>query len=132
MVLAVVYLWDYAEQQGIADRLTLIIGSDFGRSPWYNSDNGKDHWPIGSYVVMEKNAAWGSRVVGKTDGVHNALKINPTTLQRDDASGTLIYPKHVHKALRRHLGLEDTASAAGFPFSNVEDFDFFNPEKTTA
>ena len=128
---AVDYLWTYAEQRGIADRLTLVIGSDFGRTPNYNADNGKDHWPISSYIVMEKNAAWGNRQVGLTDEGHNALKINPNTLKYDNANGTLIYPKHVHKALRRHLGIENTAVDSNFLFTNTEDFDFFNPNKTT-
>jgi hypothetical protein len=125
------YLWEYAEQHGIADRMTLVIGSDFSRTPEYNADDGKDHWPIGSVVVMEKNAPWGNRVVGLTDEAQNAYSINPDTLQRDDSGGTIIYPKHIHKALRRHLGLENSAVEADFRFSNTEDFDFFNPDKST-
>lgn len=128
---AVDFIWTYANERGIAHRLTLVIGSDFGRTPHYNADNGKDHWPIGSYIVMEQGAAWGNRVVGLTDEGHNAYRINPLTLQRDDNNGTLIHPKHVHKALRRHLGIENTAVDANFLFTNTEDFDFFNPSKST-
>jgi len=51
---AIDYLWDYAEEHVLADRLVVVLGSDFGRSPFYNAEAGKDHWPIGSYVVMEK------------------------------------------------------------------------------
>ena len=119
------YLWDYAEAHGVADRLIVVMGSDFGRTNFYNSRNGKDHWPIGSYVVMEKNQTWTNRVVGETDDLHFAKKINPTTLERDDTGGTIIYPKHVHKALRRYLGIEDSPGALRFPFSNTEDFEFF-------
>ena len=125
------YIWSYAEQRGVADRLTLVIGSDFSRTPHYNADDGKDHWPIGSFIVMEKNAPWGSRQVGLTDEGHNALRINPNTLQRDDNNGTIIYPKHVHKALRRYLGMESSSVDADFMFTNTEDFDFFNPSLTT-
>ena len=81
---------------------------------------------------MEKNAPWGNRVVGLTDELHNAYAINPNTLQRNDNGGTIIYPKHVHKALRRYLGLENTAVDAKFRFDDAEDFDFFNPNKSTA
>jgi uncharacterized protein (DUF1501 family) len=116
--------WTHAEEAGVADRITLVIGSDFGRTPQYNADDGKDHWPIGSVIVMERNAAWGNRVAGLTDEGHNALKVQPTTLKQD-RNGTLIYPKHVHKALRRHLGLGSTTIASGFPFNNTEDFAFF-------
>ena len=119
------FLWDYAELHGVADRLVVVIGSDFGRTNHYNAEGGKDHWPIGSYVVMEKNQPWTNRVVGETDGLHFAQKINPSTLRRDDANGTIIYPKHFHKALRRYLGVEDSPSAQRFPFNNTEDFAFF-------
>ena len=119
------YLWKYAEQHGIADRLFVVIGSDFGRTNFYNADDGKDHWPIGSYVIMEKGQRWTNRVIGETDGLHFAQRINPTTLKRDDANGTIIYPKHVHKALRRYLGIENSPGAQRFSFNNTEDFAFF-------
>lgn len=122
---AVDYLWDFAEQQGIADRLLVVLGSDFGRTPFYNAGQGKDHWPIGSYVIMEKNKSYTNRMLGETDGGHNARKINPQTLTRDDGKGTLIYSNHVHKALRRYLGIEGNALDKLFPFNAVEDFKFF-------
>ena len=120
------YLWDYAEAHGVADRLVVVMGSDFGRTNFYNSQSGKDHWPIGSYIVMEKNQRWTNRVVGETDELHFAYRIDPRTLRRDDQNGTIIYPKHVHKALRRYLGIEHSAGARRFPFNNTEAFDFFS------
>ena len=122
---AVDYLWSYAEEQGVDDRLLVVIGSDFGRTNHYNADNGKDHWPIGSYVIMEKGQRWTNRVIGETDGLHFAQRINPMTLERDDTNGTIIYPKHVHKALRRYLGIEESPGAQRFPFNSTEDFAFF-------
>ena len=89
------FLWDNAEIHGVADRLVVVIGSDFGRTNHYNADAGKDHWPIGSFVVMEKNRPWTNRVVGETDELHFAHKVNPSSLQRDDVGGSLIYPKHI-------------------------------------
>ena len=119
------YLWEYAEAHGVADRLVVVLGSDFGRTNFYNAQSGKDHWPIGSYVVMEKGQPWTGRAVGETDGLHFAQRINPRTLRRDDRNGTIIYPKHVHKALRRYLGIANTPGAQRFPFNNTEDFAFF-------
>ena len=122
------YLWRYGEQHGVANRMVVVIGSDFGRTNHYNSDKGKDHWPYGSYVIMEKNQPWTNRVVGETDELHEAYNIDPATLERlgeNDPNGTHIYPKHVHKALRRYLGIEKFAAQKGFPFNNTEDFAFF-------
>ena len=120
------YLWDYAEIHGVADRLVVVMGSDFGRTNKYNSDLGKDHWPIGSFVIMEKNRTWTNRVVGETDELHFAYKIDPRTLERNDATGTRIHPKHIHKALRRYLGVGDTADSLRFPFNNTEELPLFS------
>ena len=79
------YLWEYAEEHGVADRMVVVIGSDFGRTNFYNAQDGKDHWPIGSFIVMEKNQPWTGRAVGETDGLHFAHRIDPRTLRRDDA-----------------------------------------------
>ena len=119
------YLWDLAETHEMADRLVVVMGSDFGRTNHYNVDAGKDHWPIGSFIVMEKNQTWTNRVVGETDALHFANKIHPTTLWRDDSNGTIIHPKHVHKALRRYFGIENSLGSQRFPFHNTEDFAFF-------
>ena len=74
------FFWDYAEELGLADRILLVVGSDFSRTNFYNDGNGKDHWPIGSYMLMEQGAPWGNRVVGLTDELHFAQ-----TDQRRDA-----------------------------------------------
>lgn len=119
------YLWDSAEIHGLADRLVVVIGSDFGRTNNYNADEGKDHWPIGSFVVMEKNQRWTNRVVGETDELHFARKISPGTLRRDDASGILIHPRHVHQALRRYLAIDGTEGSRQFPFRGTENLPLF-------
>lgn len=123
---AVDYLWDYAEELGLADRLLVILGSDFSRTPYYNSGEGKDHWPIGSHIIMEKNVGFTNKVIGETDEGQNAYRYDATTLQRDDSTGTIMYPKHIHKALRKYIGIEDDPIVKRFPFNNTEDFDFFS------
>ena len=74
---------------------------------------------------MAKGQRWTSRAVGEPAGLHFAQRMNPRTLDRDDAHVTIIYPKHVHKALRRNLGIEGTPEAQRFRFHNTEDFAFF-------
>jgi hypothetical protein len=111
------YLWDTAESLGIADRLTVLVASDFGRTPWYNEGNGKDHWPVGSALLMKYNAPWGDRVIGLTDEVDDVIALDPTTLQPATGSGGVVLtPSHVHTALRRVAGIEQHATARKFPF----------------
>ena len=123
---AVQFFWNYAEELGISDRIVLVIGSDFSRTNFYNDGNGKDHWPIGSYIVMEQGAPWGDRVVGLTDELHFAKAIDPETL-KESAQGVLMTPVHIHKALRTYLGLDLYASDMGFGLSGVESLPLFDP-----
>jgi len=118
-------IWTLAETAGYADRLTVVVGSDFSRTPEYNSQQGKDHWPIGSVMVMQKAPSWGSRVVGLTDERQNAIAIDPVSLQADPSRGAIIYPKDVHEQLRQLLGLADSPLAARFPFNSGSGFRFF-------
>ncbi|MEY4642108.1 MAG: hypothetical protein RLZZ227_2102 [Pseudomonadota bacterium] len=122
---AIDYFWTYAAELGLAERMVLVVGSDFGRTPYYNSGAGKDHWPIGSVMVMQKNASFTNRVVGLTDSGHNALKINAATLLADSVKGVTLKPAHVHKALRKMLGLDTAAVTQLFPFSTTEDLAIF-------
>ena len=119
-------VWQLAEEGGYADRLTVVVGSDFSRTPHYNEQAGKDHWPIGSVIVMQSDPAWGDRMLGKTDEGQNALPIDPQRLIEDEVTGSVIYPKHVHKALRGLLGLSGSTLDQRFAFNNTETFSFFS------
>lgn len=129
---AIDYLWQTAESLGLADRLTVMIASDFSRTPYYNDDDGKDHWPIGSVIFMRKNAPWGNRVVGYTDEGQNASAIDPATLAVDEAAGSIIYPSSIITAFRQLAGIDDHPLIAPFRFFDNPDFDFFNPALSTA
>lgn len=124
------FFWNYAEELGIADRILLVIGSDFGRTNMYNDGQGKDHWNIGSYMIMEQNARWGNRVIGATDELHFAKKIDPKTLQVS-SNGVTITPAHVHKSIRNYLGLHEFADSIDVGLSEVEDIPIFNPNLMT-
>jgi hypothetical protein len=119
------YLWDTAEAMGLAGRLHVLVSSDFGRTPWYNDGNGKDHWPIGSAILMKKNATWANRVIGLTDEGHNAIPIDPLTLAaRPGAGGVVLGPGHVHDVFRRVAGLDRHAVALRYPL-NVTPVNLF-------
>ncbi len=110
------YIWVLAEELGIADRLNVYVASDFGRTPFYNNDAGKNHWAVGSNVIMKKNAPWAGKVIGSTDGNLNSQKVNrvnPTS--NNDENGVILEPKHVMQAMRKQLGIDQSAAALAFP-----------------
>ena len=96
-------LWEQIRLHGLEDRVTVLISSDFGRTPFYNSNRGKDHWNITSLMAMGAGVR-GNRVIGATDENFDALLINPSTLKVDNG-GIILTPEHIHKSLRSLAGI---------------------------
>lgn len=118
------FLWDEAERQAVADKLVVLICSDFGRTPQYNGNMGKDHWSITSMVAMGAGVV-GNRMVGATDSGHNARMIDPATgaPAEGDVAGVKVTPAHVHRGMRRVLGLAGTEVDERFPIALDDTFD---------
>ena len=100
---AVTYAMDEAERLNIADKLYILVGSDFGRTPWYNDNNGKDHWSITSFLAMGPGIQ-GGRVIGGTDDYQAPYAVDPSSMSLSN-SGTRIHPAHIHSALRQLAGI---------------------------
>lgn len=97
------HLWNQIVLRGLQDRVTVVIGSDFGRTPFYNTGDGKDHWNITSVMAMGAGIT-GNRVIGGTDVNFEARNLNPDTLEVH-SGGIIVTPKHVHRALRDFIGV---------------------------
>ena len=109
-----------AQNRGLADRIVLMVGSDFGRTNKYNVNAGKDHWPITSMMMMGNAVQQirGNRTFGATTDNQMALWLNPTTLTPVPASAAgavRLTPGVIHQSLRRLAGI-DTSSAASNTF----------------
>lgn len=113
-----------AVNQGIADRVIFVVGSDFGRTPGYNSGNGKDHWPVTSMMMMGAGIT-GNRVIGASSERHGPLAVNPSNLA-PDVNGINITPAHIHQALRKFAGIDTQQLITQYyPISGVEDLPIF-------
>lgn len=123
------YIWQKSAELGISNRIFLRIYSEFGRTP-LNNGNGKDHWAIGSQVLMEATPAWGNRVFGASGPRHEQQRINLGT-GAVDANGVVIRPRHIHAAMRQYLGIETTDPRFNLKVPATETFDFFNPAANT-
>lgn len=120
---AVDYIWTQAEEMGIADKIIVVVGSDFGRTPGYNGNNGKDHWSVNSMLLMGAGIP-GDTVIGASDEGHRPLRVNPQTLQLDE-NGVRIRPEHVHFALRQLAGFERDPLSLQFPLDMQETLPLF-------
>ena len=107
-----------AEARGIADRLIIVMGSDFARTNKYNNDNGKDHWSHTSMMVWgSPDYFTGDRLVGGTDDLQRSRRINPQTLEFQ-TNGIELTPEYMHQALRNLAGIDQNPNVtANFPFA---------------
>jgi hypothetical protein len=103
----------------IREQLVVIVQSEMGRTPNYNSGNGKDHWSIGSIMFLGKGIK-GNRLLGATDEKQFAVPFDPAALKLDKEKGIRIRPEHVHEALRELAGIADHAASKKFPLGVVE------------
>ncbi|RME27303.1 MAG: DUF1501 domain-containing protein [Deltaproteobacteria bacterium] len=74
--------------QPLIDSTTLLVISEMGRLPHLNAQQGKDHWPVTSCMVIGAGVARG-RVVGATDGGLNSLPVDPDSGEAT-AGGTML------------------------------------------
>lgn len=116
------FLMEEAQRQGIADKMVVMVGSDFGRTPGYNMNNGKDHWSVSSMLLMGPGIS-GGRVIGGSDERHRPLTVNAQSLDLDPA-GIRLRPAHVHRAIHRAAGIEGIEALRAHPVSG-EDLDLF-------
>ncbi len=108
------YLVRRAEELKIRDRLVIVVQSEMGRTPTYNSGNGKDHWSIGSIMFLGRGIR-GNRVIGATDEKQFHVPLNPQTLACDRQNGIRVRPEHIHTALREFAGIADHPFSRKFP-----------------
>ncbi len=103
------YIWKLAKELGIDNNLYVVVGSDFGRTPYYNDGQGKDHWNVTSMMCAGPGIE-GNRVLGASDDKFKPMRVNPKDVNQvlpdDDKSGVRIEPHHIHRELRRLAGLQ--------------------------
>ena len=119
LLAGVSYLMRRAGELKIREQIVVVVQSEMGRTPNYNAGNGKDHWSIGSAMVLGKGVK-GDRVIGATDEKQFAVPLAPATLALDKDQGVRVRPEHVHEALRELAGISGHALSAKFPLGVPE------------
>jgi len=116
----VMALYDIAEAAGCADDMFVLVGSDFGRTPMYNDGNGKDHWSVGSMLLLSPHIP-GNRVIGSTDDTFRYEKLDLATLKAGGSG--ILKPGHVHKWLRTFAGIDQNEMVRRYPISVKGEID---------
>jgi uncharacterized protein (DUF1501 family) len=107
------YLFTQLDATGLTKDTYVIVGSDFGRTPYYNANNGKDHWNLTS-VLAAGPGITGGKTIGGTDPMFGPMTFNPKTLA-PDPNGERIGTNNLHIALRKLAKVDTSAAAQQFP-----------------
>lgn len=118
-------LLDEIDRLGLTDKVYVVVGSDFGRTPHYNGEGdgaGKDHWPVTSTLVVGPKVE-GNRVIGATNAKQEGLSLDPSSLKAG-SSGTKLTPTQIQAALRKLAGIDPELEKA-FPLLAEEPLPLF-------
>lgn len=124
------FLFDELEVTGLSDSVIVAVSSDFSRTPTYNGNNGKDHWPYTSMMLYGPGRIPGGRLVGATDDAQEILRVDPSDpsviLDDNDMTGVRITPAHIHTGLREIAGITNHPVAQQFPLSSEVHLPLFD------
>ena len=84
------------------DRTTVVIYSEFSRTPEINSSGGRDHWFNDSVVVIGNTLRSGVFGASNSDDL-GILPIDPVT-GLPDSNGIQLRPEHVFGTLVKSIG----------------------------
>jgi uncharacterized protein (DUF1501 family) len=87
-------LLDDLEERGLLDTTLVVWMGDFGRTPQFNADGGRDHWPHCYTMVLAGGGIRGGQVIGRSD------KIGGSPAERP------IRPADVHATIFAALGYD--------------------------
>ncbi|WP_176737053.1 DUF1501 domain-containing protein [Oligoflexus tunisiensis] len=86
----------------LMDNTTILINSEFVRTPGLNAGSGTDHWPSASAILLGKGVQ-DNTVIGRTDDNAQALGwVNGAPAPR--TTETQITPEHLVATLLDHMG----------------------------
>ncbi len=74
----------------LLDETVVVVASELGRTPRLNSDQGKDHWPVTSAMVIGAGVA-GGRTIGATTNNLSAAGVDLATGQPQQDGAPILY-----------------------------------------
>jgi uncharacterized protein (DUF1501 family) len=77
------------ESRGLLETTLVAIGTEFGRTPDLNMNDGRDHYPAAYSCVLAGGGVKGGTVYGSTDGAGKKVKSDP--MKPEDFLATIGY-----------------------------------------
>jgi len=90
-------LLDDLDERGLLDTTLVVWMGDFGRTPKFNVDGGRDHWPHCYTMILAGGGIKGGQVVGRSDTIGGVPAERP------------IRPADIHATIFAALGYDSRA-----------------------
>lgn len=100
-------LVDALEQRALLDDTLVLVLSEMGRTPKLNADNGKDHWPVTSAMLLGAGVR-GGQVLGGTGEGLEALPLDLAT-GLPQPGGEQLQAGHLVAGVLDTLGIDSSA-----------------------
>jgi uncharacterized protein (DUF1501 family) len=92
----------YLASTSLADETVVVALSEMARTPRLNADNGRDHWPWTSALLVGPGLA-GGRALGGYDAAYTGLGVDPLTGALDPSAAATT-PAQLAATLKRLAG----------------------------
>lgn len=97
-------LWDLRRDDPNLERTTVVVHSEFSRTPKINGTGGRDHWFANSVLVFGGGLRRG--IVGATHEQSLGLQKTNLATGAPDESGEMLKPEHIAATLALSHGLD--------------------------
>jgi hypothetical protein len=106
----------HADGGSLLDRTTIVVFSEFGRTPTLNSREGRDHSLTSSAMLVGAGVPHNKVVGGTSDVGLNALPIDPMTGETTQSGGTTVNPNNILASVMASAGMDtDELRSDGLP-----------------
>ncbi len=100
------------------DETVVVVVSEMGRTPKLNSNQGKDHWPVTSALVLGSGVA-GGRVIGSTDDRLGSVGLDLATGAPETDGASLQYASFATGVLSL-VGVDPTEHLQAAPLDALQ------------
>lgn len=100
----------------LIDTTTVVVFSEFARTPMINNREGRDHWLVNSALLLGAGVPHNKVVGASTEQGMNALAVDPISGQPTKSGGTVINPRLILASLMEGAGFStEDLRVSGLP-----------------
>lgn len=100
----------------LIDTTTIVVFSEFARTPMINNREGRDHWLVNSALLLGAGVPHNKVVGASTEQGMNALAVDPISGQSTKVGGTVINPRLILASLMESAGMNtEDLRVSGLP-----------------